>query len=461
MSSPLSTEDFGRLPDDLLKVLLGLHSRPYPHVPNPANVKKRASVALVLRIRPHFNHWPDRHDLNNSFHSKPRSLEEFFSQSWVKHGDPEALFIKRAARAGDRWTSHVALPGGRRDPEDEDDKAAAIRETSEEVGLDLTTSDSIYVSNLPERIVTTSWGKVPYVCPLLSIPNLTNVSHSLMVLCPFIFLLTSPDVPLLRLQPTEVASTHWVSLRALLSPSLRTVEYVDVSDRLASQGGFVTRSLFRSIAGRMMFSAIRLTPTESLQCSSIPNFVPGEQAPQKRNKSLIEKAKSWCIGDHAGSPQSSRPLLLWGLTLGVLADFLDMIPPNNAVELWNYPTFTAPDLRLILWLMTHRLRYRNLKKLNQRDAPNQTAMDGETVAVACHESAEGHYTPNDVGIGGLGVGRYYGNDKQGTQSVSYAVGIMLDGYYDRVRHAIALFLAMRLALGTTAAVALVRWFRRR
>jgi 8-oxo-dGTP pyrophosphatase MutT (NUDIX family) len=161
MSDPLITEDFGRLPDDLLKVFLDLQSHPYPHVPNPPSVKKRASVALVLRVRPHFNHWPEQRGLNNSSHPKPRTLQEFFSQSWVKHGDPEALFIKRAARAGDRWTSHVALPGGRRDPEDEDDKAAAIRETSEEVGLDVTTEDCLYVSNLPERIVTTSWGKVP------------------------------------------------------------------------------------------------------------------------------------------------------------------------------------------------------------------------------------------------------------------------------------------------------------
>jgi 8-oxo-dGTP pyrophosphatase MutT (NUDIX family) len=81
----------------------------------------------------------------------------------VKYGDPEVLFIKRASRPGDRWTGHVALPGGKRDPEDEDDKAAAIREASEEIGLDLTTDDCICVGNLPERVVTTSWGSVPYV----------------------------------------------------------------------------------------------------------------------------------------------------------------------------------------------------------------------------------------------------------------------------------------------------------
>ena len=79
----------------------------------------------------------------------------------MQHGDPELLFIKRASRVGDRWTGHVALPGGKRDPEDEDDKAAAVREAQEEVGLDLATEDLIYIGNLPERVVTTSFGSVP------------------------------------------------------------------------------------------------------------------------------------------------------------------------------------------------------------------------------------------------------------------------------------------------------------
>ena len=143
-----------------------------------------------------------------------------------------------------------------------------------------------------------------------------------------------------------------------------------------------------------------------------------------------------------------------------------MLPPNNAIELWDYPTFTAPDLRLILRLMTHRLRARNKGKLSKRDAPNQTAMDGETVAVApptmaYRESAEGQYSPNDVGIGGLGLGRYYGNHQNGIAEMSYAVGIMLDGYHDRIRPAVAVSVMTRLALGSAAGFALVRWLRRR
>lgn len=145
----------------LPKVLSELHRRPYPHVPNPPGCKRRASVALILRVRPTYEHWPRSIDFGNPSLSVEERLEGFFSQSWVQHGEPEVLFIKRASRVGDRWTGHVALPGGKRDPDDEDDRAAAIREASEEIGFDLTTDDCISVGNLPERVVTTSWGSVP------------------------------------------------------------------------------------------------------------------------------------------------------------------------------------------------------------------------------------------------------------------------------------------------------------
>jgi len=92
-------------------------------------------------------------------------LSKFFAQPWVQAGDPEVVFIKRAARVGDMWTSHVALPGGKRDPEDADDGVTAIRETIEEIGLDLTDESVVSIGNLPERVVKTSWGKVPFVVP--------------------------------------------------------------------------------------------------------------------------------------------------------------------------------------------------------------------------------------------------------------------------------------------------------
>jgi 8-oxo-dGTP pyrophosphatase MutT (NUDIX family) len=49
----------------------------------------------------------------------------------------EALFIKRAARDSDPWSGQIALPGGRRDATDATLEDTAVRETLEEVALDL------------------------------------------------------------------------------------------------------------------------------------------------------------------------------------------------------------------------------------------------------------------------------------------------------------------------------------
>lgn len=50
---------------------------------------------------------------------------------------PELLFIHRAEDPRDPWSGHMAFPGGKVDPGDEGLLAAAIRETREEVDLDL------------------------------------------------------------------------------------------------------------------------------------------------------------------------------------------------------------------------------------------------------------------------------------------------------------------------------------
>lgn len=54
---------------------------------------------------------------------------------------PDVLLIERARRAGDPWSGHMAFPGGRVEPIDPDARAAAERETFEEVGLPLGGAD--------------------------------------------------------------------------------------------------------------------------------------------------------------------------------------------------------------------------------------------------------------------------------------------------------------------------------
>lgn len=56
-------------------------------------------------------------------------------------GEAHILFIKRAEKRGDPWSGHMAFPGGHREPADDSLRAAAERETLEEIGLDLARAD--------------------------------------------------------------------------------------------------------------------------------------------------------------------------------------------------------------------------------------------------------------------------------------------------------------------------------
>ncbi|KAI9716572.1 MAG: hypothetical protein M1812_005303 [Candelaria pacifica] len=446
-------------------VLSDLSGNPYPYVPNPPNCKKRASVALIIRIQPHSSHWPpDQDDGTRLGYSIQDQLKAFFANSWVQNGDPEVLFIKRAARSGDRWTSHVAFPGGRREESDEDDKAAAIRETFEEVGLDL--KNAIHVGNLPQKVVTTSWGQTP-----------------LMILCPYIFLLTSHAIPPLKLQPSEVGSTHWVSLRALLSPSLRTYEHADVSDRLARQGDHLARFFLRLMLGQMRFAAIRLLPSESIYCSSAPAFLPNDsskttlQTPSS-NESILSKAKqalqTWWLSDHAGSANLDRPLLLWGLTLGILADFLDLLPQYQALRFWSYPTFTPLDVRFWVWICSFTFRRRKLKELATREKDRllipppavEEGLDSIAVPKVAHDSSntasrtDYGSTKNDQDTSC--VRTYYGSIRPNQKpSRSSTVGVLLEGYWVVIRRAVVLALIARVVVGIVVVWRLLRWYRRR
>lgn len=74
------------------------------------------------------------------------------------NGQADVLFIERARRHGDRWSGHMALPGGKRDPEDVDLAATARRETLEEVGVHLPTAvgrlDDLRSPGRPGRVAT-------------------------------------------------------------------------------------------------------------------------------------------------------------------------------------------------------------------------------------------------------------------------------------------------------------------
>lgn len=436
--------------DKLRAVLIQLHQSPFPHVPTPKGCSRRASVAIIIRVRPRYEPLSKPEPSPNAEQStvlidepqsagpvsfQPQSavesIDSFFSRDAVQHGDPEILFIKRVSRITDRWSGHTALPGGKRDPEDKDDLAAAIRETREEIGLDLNGSNCIHVGNLAERIVSTTKG-----------------NEALMVLCPYVFLWTSPTTPPLQPQPTEIAAVHWVPLRMLLSPKLRTREYVDFSRTFVPRGGPLARRVVSLLLGQMMFSAIRLIPSESVYASSTPEFTPKTVDPS----SILSTLKLGVLGRSSFALLfHQQPLLLWGLTLGVLADFLENLPPYNAVKLWEYPTYSVVDLRFLIWLLTRSARKNNALDLSAGTWPKHTAMDATTQAVAIPGGIPVDASKYSVGIGGLGVGSKPG----------FAAGNLLGDYYSRMTIAIRIFLVYRAVLGVAAGVWLFKLWRRR
>ncbi|MGK4003939.1 CoA pyrophosphatase [Sorangium sp. So ce1036] len=111
----------------------------------------------------------------------------------VRPGEAELLLIRRAERRGDPWSGHMALPGGRRDPVDEHLLATAIRETHEEVGIDLVENGTL-LTRLPD------------------VPAVVRGRRVGMIIAPFVFALRStPELTL----SDEVAEALWTPLGPL------------------------------------------------------------------------------------------------------------------------------------------------------------------------------------------------------------------------------------------------------
>jgi 8-oxo-dGTP pyrophosphatase MutT (NUDIX family) len=112
----------------------------------------------------------------------------------------ELLLIQRATRDDDPWSGHMALPGGRRDPDDADVIATAARETHEEVGIDLTMAGE----------------------PIGRLDELRAVARHRpldLVISPIVFALRGPVG--LSLNRREVESAVWVPLSFLGSAEAR------------------------------------------------------------------------------------------------------------------------------------------------------------------------------------------------------------------------------------------------
>ncbi len=257
----------------------------------------------------------------------------------------------------------------------------------------------------------------------------------IMVLCPFVYLVMRHGLPPLALQPSEIHSAHWVPLRGLLSPSLRRTVRSDVTERFNRHNQPLLRLLIRAIAGQMVFGAVKLKPTESLYCSSLPGYIPEDSTPNSLGGTVGHMFSTAFLAD---DDPDEQPLLLWGLTLGIIADLLQLIDVKAASKLWRWPTFSPWDIRLSIWLLTYRFKSRKLRELTIR---------GEKL--------------NEVQIGGMDSTTFTTSTTRSSKASEAGAAALqlLDGYSEPLRRAVIVAFVLRLAVGGSFAAYLIRRHR--
>lgn len=132
-----------------------------------------------------------------------KSLESYACVVILLRGTKDNLevgYIRRSVHERDRWSGQIAFPGGKKEDEDESDMRTALRETQEEIGLQLEASN--FVGRLDD-IQARKQGEVLDF-----------------FIRPFVFFV--PDEIETQISEAEVAEFFWVSLKHLRDPKMQT-----------------------------------------------------------------------------------------------------------------------------------------------------------------------------------------------------------------------------------------------
>lgn len=172
-----------------------------------------------------------------------------------------------------------------------------MRQTWEELGIDLAEKDYLSIGQLDDREITTSLGK-----------------RLLMILSPFVFLQVTPSAP--PADPVPTTQLHWTPLASLINANNTkgwSSVTVDAASRLTPKNSALLRVVVRMLVGTMQFPAIVIQP------SAVGGMSRKDE--KRSEQSIAEK----------GSFRNRQPqqLKLWGLSLGMTLDLMSyMILPT-------------------------------------------------------------------------------------------------------------------------------------
>ena len=108
--------------------------------------------------------------------------------------DDHVCMIRRAVKEGDYWSGHMGFPGGREELQDRELLETAIRETKEEIGVDI----------LPEQCMG----------------RLSDLNHPKLQVAAFVF--RSGSNLEFILEESEVAEVHWLPLHGFTDVTHRS-----------------------------------------------------------------------------------------------------------------------------------------------------------------------------------------------------------------------------------------------
>ncbi|CAG9313112.1 unnamed protein product [Blepharisma stoltei] len=273
-------------------------------------IGRRASIAAIFKIVPKIPSSFIPSNTQNFQITNQDQLKQYFeNQPWVNDGDLQLLFIKRTQHPKDKHSGQVAFPGGKVE-KGETPYQAAVRETYEEIGLDLSDQNKFaYVGAMKEIF--------PYY-------------HRNMLLGLYVFIQLTPENHLINLSPNEVHSYRWVSFDNFTHKFKEIYKPIEFSKNITL---IKSIGLQINVNGHTAGVVLPKTP-------SIDSYTYNEKNP----------------------PDRTTEYHLWGITFRRVKSLVFLLPEeerNTTIRDWSYFSIRGPYKIMNRLLLYDELNFRD------------------------------------------------------------------------------------------------------